>query len=76
MLIRDARIFEYSCDHPNEVWVAYSLTDLDWHKFAIEKRSSTGPTFPTEPAHTELVPLSSEKIDDVKKLVYKYICPS
>ena len=74
MRVRDARIFEYSYDHPTQVWVKYSLTDQDeWHKFTIEKKRSTGPTFPTEPAYSQLLPLSSEKVDDVKKVVYKYV---
>ena len=74
MRVHDARIFEYSHDHPNQVWVKYSLTDQDeWHKFTIEKKRSAGPTFPTEPAYSHLLPLSSEKVDDVKKVVYKYV---
>ena len=71
MRIRDARQFEYSQDHPQEVWVKYSLREDDlWHKFTIEKR---GPTFPTELAYSSLLPLSQEKVDDIKKLVFKYV---
>ena len=51
----------------------YSPTDQDeQHKFAIEKKQSTGSTSPTEPAYSHLLPLSSEKVD-VKEVVYKYI---
>ena len=27
--VRDARVFEYSVDHPDEVWVKYSLNESD-----------------------------------------------
>lgn len=73
MRIREARLFEYSQDHPQEVWVKYSLCEEDeWHKFRIEKRGAC-PTFPTELAYSALLPLTQEKVDDVKKLVYKYV---
>lgn len=38
MQVRDVRVFEYSYDHPNEVWLKYSLDSSDaWEKYAIEK---------------------------------------
>ena len=71
MRIRDARLFEYSQDHPQKVWIKYSISEDDsWHKFNIHKKRSPCPTFPTELAY---LPLSQEKIDDVKKLVFKYV---
>lgn len=72
MRIRDARVFKYSQHHPEEVWVKYSLREEDqWHTFNIQKRSSPCPTFPTDLAYSELLPLSQEKIDDIKELVFK-----
>jgi hypothetical protein len=38
MRVREARVFEFSQNHPNEVWVKYSLNEQDqWHKFVIEE---------------------------------------
>ena len=74
MMIREARVFEYSHDHANEVWVKYSLNEEDaWHKFNIEKRACANPTLPTDLAYSGLLPLSPEKLDDIKKVVYKYV---
>ena len=72
---RDARIFEYSSDHKNQDWIKYSLSaQEEWHKFTTEKRESRGPlTFPTEPSYSELLPLSPARVDDIKKVVYKYV---
>ena len=72
---RDARIFEYSSDHKNQDWIKYSLSaQEEWHKFTTEKRKSRGPlTFPTEPSYSELLPLSPARVDDIKKVVYKYV---
>ena len=40
---REARVFEYSQSHSNEVWVKYSLSPEDsWDKFAVEKKRSPG----------------------------------
>ena len=74
MMIREARVFEYSHDHANEVWVKYSLNEEDaWHKFNIEKRACANLTLPTDLAYSGLLPLSPEKLDDIKNVVYKYV---
>ena len=72
--VRDARVFEYSVDHPSELWVKYSLNENDtWHKFSIMKKGSSYVSFPIEPAYLSPLPISPEKVHDIKKLVYKYV---
>lgn len=71
---REARMFEYARDHPTEVWVKYSLSvDDEWHRFSIEKRRSSGPTLPTQPVTTDIVPLNPKKVDDLKSSLQ--VCP-
>ena len=53
----------------------YSLSDeASWHKFALEKKSfSGGVTFPSEPAYPSTLEINSSKVDDLKKIVYRFI---
>ena len=47
--MRDTHMFEYSHEHPDEVWIKYSYSDVeDWSRFSIQKLRSTI-TFPTQP---------------------------
>ena len=74
MRIRDARMFEYSSDHPNEVWVKYSLSGNDeWGKFVIEKKRSGPPSLPSEKLYSGTLSLNPNKVDDLKKVVYKFV---
>ena len=74
MRVHNVRVFEYSQIHENEVWVKYSLTHTDeWHKFIIEKKKSPGPSFPTVPAYSGVLSINPNKIDDLKKIVYKFV---
>ena len=67
--------FEYSTTHPDEVWIKYSFCADDWHKFSLCKRgiSAESLTFPSEPAYPTLPLLNSAKVDDLKKIVYKFV---
>ena len=74
MRVRDARVFEYAQSHVNEVWVKYSLSaNSDWHKFAIEKRKSPTLSLPFVPAYSSPLELSPNKIDNLKKVVYRFV---
>ncbi len=72
--IRDARVFEYSINHPNELWVKYSLaTGSTWHKFVIEKKNSPVPSLPVQPVYSSILPINPNKVDDLKRIVYKFV---
>ena len=67
-------MFEYSSDHPNEVWVKYSLSGNDeWEKFVIEKKYSGPPSLPSEKLYSGTLSLNLNKVDDLKKVVYKFV---
>ena len=71
MKIHEARVFKYSVSHKDEVLVKYSLSPADdWHKFIME---SPGPSFPEIPAYSGVLPLNQSKVDDLKKIVYKFV---
>ena len=71
---RDARVFEYSVNHQDEVWVKYSYTDdSQWSKFPILKpRAPSVLTLPVTPMYLQPIPLKSAKVADLQKLL-KYI---
>ena len=73
MKIQGGMLFEYSCEHPKEVWIKYSLFEENWHKFALEKKGAPKITFPSEPAYSAPLTLNSAKVDDLKKIVYKFV---
>ena len=54
--MRDTHMFEYSHEHPDEVWIKYSYSDVeDWSRFSIQKLRSTI-TFPTQPIRITPIP--------------------
>ena len=61
-------MLEYSHEHPDEVWIKYSYSDVeDWSKFSIQKPRSTI-TFPTQPIRTTPpIPIKTSKLADLKK---------
>ena len=74
MKIREGMVFEYSSDHKEEVWIRYSLSpEAEWHKFPLEKKKVREISFPTEPVYTEPLQICSPKVDDLKKIVYKFV---
>ena len=73
MKIQGGMLFEYSCEHPKEVWIKYSLFEENWHKFALEKKGVPKVTFPSELAYSGPLMLNSAKVDDLKKIVYKFV---
>ena len=74
MKIREGMVFEYSSDHKEEVWIRYSLSpEAEWHKFPLEKKKVGEISFPTEPVYTEPLQIGSPKVDDLKKIVYKFV---
>lgn len=73
MKIQGGMLFEYSSEHPKEVWIKYSLFEKNWHKFALGKKGAPKITFPSEPANSAPVMLNSAKVDDLKKIVYKFV---
>ena len=74
MRVHDVRVFEYALSHQNEVWVKYSLAAADeWHRFIVEKKKSPGPSFPIAPCYSGILPINPNKVDDLKKIVYKFV---
>lgn len=75
MSIREGMLFEYSHSHPKEVWIKYSLMENDWHKFPLEKKgiSKDNITFSSTLAYQGGVAIDSAKVDDLKKIVYKFV---
>ena len=74
MKIREGMLFEYSSDHKEEVWILYSSSpEIEWHKFPLEKKKAGEIAFPTEPAYTVPLPISAPKVDDLKKIAYRFI---
>ena len=75
MSILEGMLFEYSHSHPKEVWIKYSLMENDWHKFPLEKKgvSKDNITFSSTPAYQGGVAIDSAKVDDLKKIVYKFV---
>lgn len=72
--IRDARVFEYSQQHPQELWVKYPLlSSAAWH---VSTGGKNAPllSFPTEPAYSTVFQLAPNKIDDLKEL-FTVLCP-
>ena len=52
----------------------YLLSPEDsWHKFAVEKKRSPGPSFPVEPVYSGTLAMNPNKVDDLKKIVYKFV---
>ena len=47
----------------------------DWHKFPLEKKgvSKDNITFSSTPAYQGGVAINSAKVDDLKKIVYKFV---
>ena len=73
--MRDTHMFEYSHEHPDEVWIKYSYSDVeDWSRFSIQKPRSTI-TFPTQPITITPIPIKNTKLADLKKVVDKYVPP-
>ena len=73
--MRDTHMFEYSHEHPDEVWIKYSYSDVeDWSRFTIQKPRSTI-TFPTQPITITPIPIKNTKLADLKKVVDKYVPP-
>ena len=71
--MRDTHMFEYSHEHPDEVWIKYSYSDVeDWSRFSIQKLRSTI-TFPTQPIRITPIPIKNAKLADFKKVVDKYM---
>ena len=61
-------------NHPNEVWVKYSLNKQDpCHKFIIEKQSTSHSVLPAQAAYNTQLSIAQEKLDDIKEIAYKYI---
>ena len=71
--IQRTRIFDYSSEHPDELWVKYSTEEDTWTKYKIEKKKNTPFTHPTEPKYVSPIPLKSTKVADIRKLVDKYV---
>lgn len=77
--IRDVRVFEYSEEHIDEVWAKYYDDVQDeWHKFTVEKKktkktSSTILSLLSEPSSHGILPLTQSKVDDLKKIIFKYV---
>ena len=72
--VRDARVFEYPQSHVNELWVKYSLSPNSvWHKFVIKVKKSVVLSLPSIPAYSSLLELSPNKMDDLNKVVYRFV---
>ena len=56
------------------MWICYSLApETECHKFPLQKKKGGDITFPTEPAYTAPLQINNPKVDDLKKIVYKFI---
>ena len=55
----------------NEVWAKYYD---QWHTFSLDKKTVKKPlSFPSYPTYRGILQLSQPKVDDLKKIVYKYV---
>lgn len=71
--IQNARIFDYSRSHSNQVWVKYGIEDEDWTKFDLLKKNAKDPTFPLDPKYIAPLPVKPAKVKEVQALVQKYV---
>ena len=66
-------LLDYSSQHADEVWVKYGEPDEEWSKFKLEKRRIIVTTLPTGQKHSGLLPVKQTKVNDIRKLVDKYV---
>ena len=56
-------------------WESLKYYDDDqWHTFSLDKKTVKKPlSFPSYPTYRGILQLSQPKVDDLKKIVYKYV---
>ena len=70
--IQKARTINYSADHIFEVWVKYTVSEEEqWSKFLLLKACASASLPP--PSSTKYIPIKPNKVDDIKKIVEKYV---
>ena len=57
------------------MWVKYGAEDETWSKFELEKRRVPVRSLPTVQKYSSPLPVKQSKVNDVRKLVMKYVPP-
>ena len=72
--LQRAMVLDYSSQHVTEVWVKYGSGEEEpWSKFEVEKRRTHIESLPTTQKYHSLLSVKQSKINDVRKLVDKYV---